>query len=114
MLAAAVAVALVKVAAVVVSASLEKAQTVLAGFGTPLAAAAALVVPPVEQELPVVPVVKMAVLMAAAAAVEQALPVVEVVLVAQSASYIPVQRAHSHRLIQGTYKWQLFQASFLR
>jgi hypothetical protein len=33
---------------------------------------------------------------------------------ALSASFGPVQRAPSHRQTQGTYKWQLFQAFFLR
>lgn len=50
----------------------------------------------------------------AAAALEQAELAEVLVLSAQSASSGPVVRAPSHRQTQGTYKWQLFQASFLR
>jgi len=35
-------------------------------------------------------------------------------LLALSASSTPVRRAPSHQHAQGTYKWQLFQAFFLR
>lgn len=47
-------------------------------------------------------------------AVVGSLGVLRQVALALSALSGPVQHAPSHRQTQGTYKWRLFQASFLR
>jgi predicted RNA-binding protein with PUA-like domain len=58
---------------------------------------------------------------AAAAAAEELFLVVQVIIaqvltaqVAQSVSFTPAASVYSPQQTQGTYKWQLFQASFLR